>query len=91
MKIKLDSRYTLNSDSECYWLTETIVSDNRKPYDRRVSGYHRTFEQATESFIDKKIRELDVTKLSKVSTEIRQLKEVIKEWMDNLSLPSETK
>jgi hypothetical protein len=81
MKIKLDERYILNSDPECFWLTEIIVSEKRKPYERRVSGYHRTFEMAVDSFIDKKIRELDVTKLSKVSTEIRQLKEVIRKWI----------
>jgi hypothetical protein len=89
MKIKLDDVYTLNSDQHCYWITEQRVSQDGKPYEKIVTGYHREFEQVVDSFIGARIRGLDVTKLSKVSQEIRDLKRMVKKWTDNLSLPNE--
>ena len=88
MKIKLGKKYYLNSDSLCYWITEEIQpsskSKTQKVYERRCSGYVSTFEEAVDSFIDKKILALEVTSYTKLVSEINKLKREVRRWKVDL-------
>lgn len=81
MKIKLDGKYTLNSDPYCYWITQTIKSEKSgKEYERVVSGYHSNANDVINSFIDKKIRGSEVDNLKKLYKEVEDLKKQVKGW-----------
>lgn len=85
MKIALDDKHFLNSDRYCYWITCICESENeetkkKKKYERRVSGYLPTFEQAIEHFIDASVNESTATSLRKLKTDIQNLKAEVRGW-----------
>lgn len=82
MRIKLDEKHYLNSDPHCYWITVMVDRDGegKKPYEKRVSGYSGTFEQAIDSYIDKKIKSLEIEEFRALAKEIKELKEEIRGW-----------
>lgn len=80
MKIQLDDQHFLNSDSCCYWITSEYKNKKGTVVERRVSGYHATFEQVVESYIDKKIRSSEAEKISDLKKEIQKLKKTVKGW-----------
>lgn len=84
MRIKLSEKYYLNSDPYCYWVTEVVQptekSRTQKPYERRVSGYNGTFEQAVDSYIDRRIRSLEIEEFHALAKELKELKEEIRGW-----------
>lgn len=82
MKIKLDDKHYLNSDVYCYWITTVVNRDDegKKPYEKRVSGYTGTFEQAVDSFIDKRINSLEIEEFHALAKEIGKLKEEVRSW-----------
>jgi hypothetical protein len=84
MKIKLDDKHYLNSDEYCYWITvEVITQDGKnagKPYEKRCSGYTATFEQAVDSFIEKKIKASQIEDFKKLVKTIKDLKKEVRGW-----------
>lgn len=84
MKIKLDEKHYLNSDKFCYWITcdcKYEEGENKgKTYERRVSGYTVTIEQAVDSYINSHVRSLEVEKITKLAEEIKKLKRTVKSW-----------
>lgn len=80
MKIKLDDKHWLNSDRYSYWITALVETENKKPYERRVSGYQPTFGQAVESFIDYFVSESQAKSITKLSEDIRKLKAEVRGW-----------
>lgn len=86
MKIKLDDKHFLNSDPYCYWITVLVENEKnpKKPYERRVSGYCNTIEDAFIDYIDKKIKSSNADKISKLCSQITKLKEEIHTFFENL-------
>jgi succinate dehydrogenase/fumarate reductase flavoprotein subunit len=84
VRLKLDDTHTLVSDPECYWIETLVIPENKKPYTRRSSGYRRTFNEAVESYIEKKIRSSEAAKITKLSKEIKELKEY---FYENVYVP----
>nr|DAY68081.1 MAG TPA: protein of unknown function (DUF5405) [Caudoviricetes sp.] len=82
MKIKLDDKHYLISDPCCYWIVCEVSSTKgkQKTYEKRVSGYCGTFEQAVESFIDKMILSSEADTLKKLKQEIEDLKKTVRGW-----------
>lgn len=84
MRIKLDDKYYLNSDKFCYWITCEYEIEKGKNagqvYERRVSGYTATLEQAVDSYINSHVRSLEVEKITKLAEEIKKLKRTVKSW-----------
>lgn len=85
MKIKLDEKHTLNSDAYCYWITTLVEPEEKdgkkaKPYEKRVSGYTRTFGEAVISYIESKIRQSEATEISELAYEVERLKEQVSKW-----------
>lgn len=85
MKIRLDDKHTLNSDAYCYWITalvQPVGKDGQplKPYEKRVSGYTATFEDAVTDYIDSKIRLSEATEISELARDVEKLKSEVKGW-----------
>lgn len=60
MKIDLGNGYFLCGDSECIYLTKTTITEKGKRYDRRYSGYYRTYEDLFANFIECHFRKTEV-------------------------------
>ena len=80
MRIKLDDKHYLVSDTQCYWIETEVKPDGKKAYMRRSSGYRRTFEEAVESYIDQTVRSSESAKITKLAKEIKELKEEVRNW-----------
>lgn len=88
MKIKLDDKHFLNSDSFCYWITcEYEIQEGKRAgtiAEKRVSGYVATFEQVVDSFIDRYIKGLEIDDFTALKQEVENLKETVLNWKVNL-------
>lgn len=88
MRIKLDEKHWLNSDSQCYWISMDVeIKDGKNAgtiVDRRCSGYTLTFVQAVDSFIEKKIRTAEIGDFAKLAETIEDLKKTVEGWEVNL-------
>lgn len=85
MKIKLDETTYLNSDSCCYWLTQMVYPSDKKPYERRVSGYMPTFKGCVESYIENKIKSSEAAQIVRLKNEIEDLKSQAGAWHEKKS------
>jgi hypothetical protein len=84
MKIRLGTKYWLNSDPQCYWITQDVkVTVGRKAgstSERVCSGFTATFEQCVDSFIDKQIKQAEIARYSELKKVITDLKKEIRSW-----------
>lgn len=84
MKIRLGTKYWLNSDPQCYWITQDVkIKEGKnagKVVERRCSGYTATFEQCMDTFIDKQIKKAEITRYSELKKYIEDLKKEIRSW-----------
>ena len=84
MKIKLGTKYILNSDPHCYWITCLVKVTKGKnagdTYEKRVSGYTATFEECVDSFIDKQIKKAQIDDFKDLVKEITNLKKEVRSW-----------
>ena len=89
MKIALDEKHWLNSDKYCYWITALVTpgekSKKKTPYEIRVSGYARTFEDAVESYLNKEIRRSEAESLQSLRQDIQKIKEEVRGWKKKIS------
>ena len=83
MKIKLGDKHYLNSDAYSFWITAEVQGeDAKKPYEKRVSGYRATFEEAVESFIDKYVGDSTAKDFKALVKDIKNLKKEVRSWRD---------
>lgn len=80
MRIPLDNKHTLVTDENCCWIVTTIESENKKPYDKRVSGYYATLGQAVASYIDKRINSLESAEIKQLAEAVEELKAEVRAW-----------
>lgn len=62
----------------------TGKSKSQEPYERRCSGYTRTFEDAVDSYIEKKIKSLEIEDFKNLVKEINKLKKEVRSWKVDL-------
>ena len=88
MDIKV-GKYTLRSDSQCFWIEETRVVENDdgtkgKPYQARVSGYYAHIEDLLADFITRRFRSSDKEKMEDVLNElaeaVKDSKKIVREY-----------
>lgn len=88
MKIKLDDRFTLNSDRYSVWISEKKVTKKGtnigKEYDDAYDGYHKNIEDCFESFFDAQIGMAEVTSITKLIETIKTERKRIKGWCEAL-------
>lgn len=81
MKIKLGDKHYLNSDAYSCWITAEVQGeDAKKPYEKRVSGYKATFEEAVDSFIDKYVGDSTAKDFKALVKDIKNLKKEVRSW-----------
>lgn len=84
MKIKLEDNKWLNSDGICYFLTQEVISENGNIRQERISGYYGSFQQAINSFIERKLLSSSSETLSDLSKEIENIKCEVISWKDKI-------
>lgn len=79
MKIEV-GRYTLHSDSLCYWVTEVVETKDRKTKEPtgkfetyRVAGYSTSLTNLLRSFRDKKVGGSDAESLEELIGVLRNV------------------
>ena len=84
MRIKLDDKHWLNSDPQCYWITKEVKIKSGKDAgnitEKRVSGYTATFEQAVDSFIERKIKAAEIGNFKELVEVVNGLKKEVRSW-----------
>lgn len=89
MRIKLDEKHWLNSDSQCYWITTEVKitkgSGAGNVVERRTSGYTRTFSEAVNSFVEAHIRQAEIDDFAKLANVMEELKKTVEGWVVNLA------
>ena len=82
-------KYTLRSDSQCFWIEETRVTENEdgtkgKPYQARVSGYYAHIEDLLADFVTRRFRNSDKQKMEDVLNElaeaVKDSKKIVREY-----------
>ena len=82
-------KYTLRSDSQCFWIEETKVTEKEdgtkgKPYQARVSGYYAHTEDLLADFITRRFRSSDKEKMEDVLNElaeaVKDSKKIVREY-----------
>ena len=82
-------KYTLRSDSQCFWIEETKVTEKEdgtkgKPYQARVSAYYAHIEDLLADFITRRFRSSDKEKMEDVLNElaeaVKDSKKIVREY-----------
>ena len=82
-------KYTLRSDSQCFWIEETRVTEREdgtegKEYQARVSGYYAHIEDLLADFITRRFRSSDKKKMEDVLNElaeaVKDSKKIVREY-----------
>ena len=81
MTIRLADKHFLNSDLYCYWITCVVQSKDGKPYEKRVSGYTATFNDAVSSYIERAVKRSVSEDIRLLRDEIENLKHEVMEWV----------
>ena len=88
IKIKICEKYWLNSDAFCYWITEEYIVEKGKGAgniaEKRCSGYVGSFQQAIDSFIERKIKGAEISDLTALVKAVDNLKTEVKSWRVDL-------
>lgn len=80
MKIQLDDTHILCSDEQCCWIMQMVTPKDKKPYEKRVSGYVPTFAMAVDSYINKKINSSKATTIAELADEVKALIKEVRAW-----------
>ena len=82
-------KYTLRSDSQCFWIEETKVTEKEdgeagKAYQVRASGYYAHIEDLLANFITRRFRSSDKEKMEDVLNElaeaVKDSKKIVREY-----------
>ena len=82
-------KYTLRSDSQCFWIEETKVTEKEdgeagKEYQVRASGYYAHIEDLLANFITRRFRSSDKQKMEDVLEElaeaVKDSKKIVREY-----------
>ena len=82
-------KYTLRSDSQCFWIEETKVTGKEdgtegKEYQVRASGYYAHIEDLLANFITRRFRSSDKEKMEDVLNElaeaVKDSKKIVREY-----------
>lgn len=69
-RVDIGNNYTLCGDDECVWIEQTCTSETGKPFQRRYSGYYRTYEALFKNFIECHFRKTEVGSTAEILKQI---------------------
>ena len=83
-------KYTLRSDSQCFWIEETRVTEKDggeagKEYQVRASGYYAHIEDLLADFVTRRFRSSDKQMMEDVLNElaeaVKDSKKIVREYV----------
>lgn len=88
MRIKIADKHYLNSDAQCYWISQEVEvkKGNNKGNltEKRVSGYYRQLTELFANFAEAKIRSSDAETITELKQAVKDTEKVIREMTDSL-------
>lgn len=89
MKIQIGERIYLNSDSQCYWITQEkeVKRGNNagKLTEKRITGYFRNLTDLLSGIPERKIRECDAETMKELKGVVSSTESLVREIIDKLS------
>lgn len=89
MKIQIGERIYLNSDSQCYWITQEKEvkrgSNAGRLTEKRITGYFRNITDLLSDIPDRKIRECDAETMKELKDIVSRTESLVREIIDKLS------
>ena len=89
MKIRIGEGIYLNSDSQCYWITQEkeVKRGNNagKLTEKRITGYFRNLTDLLSDIPERKIRECDAETIEKLKDVVSSTESLVREIIDKLS------
>lgn len=89
MKIQIGERIYLNSDSQCYWITQEkeVKRGNNagKLTEKRITGYFRNLADLLSDIPERKIRECDAETMKELKNVVSRTESLVREIIDKLS------
>lgn len=89
MKIQIGERIYLNSDSQCYWITQEkeVKRGNNagKLTEKRITGYFRNLTDLLSDIPERKIRECDAETIKELKDVVSSTESLVREIVDKLS------
>ena len=89
MKIQIGERIYLNSDSQCYWITQEKEvkrgSNAGRLTEKRITGYFRNLTDLLSDIPERKIRECDAKDLDELKTLVSRVESLVREIIEKLS------
>lgn len=89
MKIQIGERIYLNSDSQCYWITQEkeVKRGNNagKLTEKRITGYFRNLTDLLSDIPERKIRECDAETMKELKDIVSRTESLVREIIDKLS------
>ena len=89
MKLHIGERIYLNSDSQCYWITQEKEvkrgSNAGKLTEKRITGYFRNLTDLLSDIPERKIRECDAENIEELKDVVSRTENLVREITDKLS------
>lgn len=89
MKIRIGEGIYLNSDSQCYWITqekEVKRGNNAGKFtEKRITGYFRNLTELLSDIPERKIRECDAETMKELKGVVSRTESLVREIADKLS------
>lgn len=89
MKIQIGERIYLDSDSQCYWITQEkeVKRGNNagKLTEKPITGYFRNLTDLLSDIPDRKIRECDAETMKDLKDIVSHAESLVREIADKLS------
>ena len=89
MKIQIGERIYLNSDSQCYWITQEKEvkrgSNAGRLTEKRITGYFRNITDLLSDIPERKIRECDAETMKELKDIVSRTESLVREIIDKLS------
>lgn len=88
MRIKIADKHYLNSDAQCYWISQEVeVKKGRNKgnlTEKRVSGYYRLLTELLANFAEAKVRSADAETMTELKQAVKDTEKVIREMTESL-------
>lgn len=89
MKLQIGERIYLNSDSQCYWITQEVEIKKGKNAgkftEKRITGYFRNLTDLLSDIPERKIRECDAETMKELKGVVSSTESLVREIVDKLS------
>lgn len=80
MKVKLDDKHVFNSDGLSCWISTLVESKKGTAYERRVTGYCRSFLDAIDKYIGMRLKTSTNSDIRLLRAEVQEIRATVYGW-----------